>query len=364
METLQLVKIDPKEFGLEESVAAQIAAQFQPMLDKMVELENEYNEIINLPVEDDETSKKAKQLLQKYVKVRTGTGEIHKVQKAFYLAGGRYVDGWKNAQLFASQGKEEKLEAIAKYAENKEKERIAALQSKRIEAISPYVEEYVLAASGNLGTMSESQFEALFNGYRIAYENKIQAEKKAEEDRIAKEKADAEAREAQRIENERLKKENEEKSAIRKKRNDELRPLIIFIPDYNAMLDLPEQDYQKELAEIKNDAEQYYEQQRKDAEKSKKEKEVFDKEQAKLKAENERIGKELWQKQLREQKEKEEQEKLESAPDKEKIKDLIKRLMEFDFPTVKTKKAISIIAASKVKLIELIDNITQSSSKL
>ena len=38
----QIVKINASDFGLEESKAAQIAAQFQPMLDKMVELENEF----------------------------------------------------------------------------------------------------------------------------------------------------------------------------------------------------------------------------------------------------------------------------------------------------------------------------------
>jgi hypothetical protein len=58
----QIVTIDPKQFGLEESKAANIAAQFQPMLDKMVELEKEYNEVINLPIEATETAKKAKEL--------------------------------------------------------------------------------------------------------------------------------------------------------------------------------------------------------------------------------------------------------------------------------------------------------------
>jgi hypothetical protein len=48
------------------------------------------------------------------MKIRTATLDIHKKQKAFYLAGGKFVDGWKNAQHFASMGKEEKLEEIEK----------------------------------------------------------------------------------------------------------------------------------------------------------------------------------------------------------------------------------------------------------
>jgi hypothetical protein len=47
----EIITVDPKQFGLEESKAADIAAQFKPMLDKMVELEQEYNEVISMPIE-------------------------------------------------------------------------------------------------------------------------------------------------------------------------------------------------------------------------------------------------------------------------------------------------------------------------
>lgn len=203
----EIVKIDPKEFGLEETKAADIAAQFQPMLDKMVELEKEYNDVIALPIEEPLTAKKAKELRLKYVKVRTGTAEIHKAQKAFYLAGGRYVDGWKNAQIFASQGIEDKLESIEKYQESLEKERIAKLQAERIELIAPFVVDTPGLA---LGTMPQDVFDAYYAAKKQAHLDFIEAERKAEEERIAKEKAEAEDRERIRIENERLKAEAEQ----------------------------------------------------------------------------------------------------------------------------------------------------------
>ena len=103
-----LVKIDASEFGIEESKAKQIQEQFQPMLDKMVNLEKQANEVFKLPIET--ASVKAKEVRLQYVKVRTGTAEIHKEQKAFYLQAGRFVDGWKNAQLFASQGIDPQLD--------------------------------------------------------------------------------------------------------------------------------------------------------------------------------------------------------------------------------------------------------------
>lgn len=210
----QIVKIDPKEFGLEESKAADIAAQFKPMLDRMVELEAEFNQVVKLDIEDPKTASAAKALRLKYVKVRTGTADIHKAQKAFYLAGGRFVDGWKNAQVFASQGIEEKLESIEKHFERKEADRIAKLQSEREAELIPFEVENLQTL--NLGQMSDSVWTAFLSGTKSAYEAKKEAEAKAEQERIAKEKAEQEERERIRKENEVLRKQAEEKEAALK----------------------------------------------------------------------------------------------------------------------------------------------------
>lgn len=219
----QIVVIDPKQFGLEEIKAANIAAQFQPMLDKMVELEKEYNEVINMEIDVPITSIKAKELRLKYVKVRTGTATIHKEQKEFYLAGGRFIDGWKNAQIFASQGIEDKLEAIEKHAENLEKKRIADLQVERENQLSPYELENL--SSLNLGKMLEPIWQNFLTGTIANYNAKIEAAKKAELDRLETLRIDKEQREQQRLENERLKIEADKRDAeikrLEKKRNAE-----------------------------------------------------------------------------------------------------------------------------------------------
>jgi hypothetical protein len=199
-----IVKINPAEFGLEESKAAQIEAQFRPMLDKMVELEKEYNEIVSLPPDDASAAEKAKALRLKYVKVRTGTAEIHKAQKALYLAGGRFVDGWKNAQLFASQGIEEKLSLIENAAEIKEKERVAGLQKEREEALRAYGCEN--AETLSLGLMSDQVWTNFLSGTKTAYETKVAAEAKAEADR----------KEAERV------------AAVHKERKDSILDLWVF----------------------------------------------------------------------------------------------------------------------------------------
>lgn len=173
-----IVQIDPTQFGLTSETASNIAAQFKPMLDKMVELEEEFNRVVQLPVDDPDTEKQAKALLQKYVKVRTGTAAIHKEQKAFYLNGGRFVDGWKNAQVFASQGKEEVLEKIANYRAQQEKLRREQLQAERVELIAPYVED---TTALDLGGMADDVFAIYLEGKKKAYEERIAAEQAARE---------------------------------------------------------------------------------------------------------------------------------------------------------------------------------------
>lgn len=81
-----LITINPEEFGLDKTEAQQVRSVFVPMLEKMEELENEYNEIIKLTPTID-NCKKAKELRLKLVKVRTGTAEIHKKAKSYYLNG-------------------------------------------------------------------------------------------------------------------------------------------------------------------------------------------------------------------------------------------------------------------------------------
>jgi len=179
METSSIVKINPSEYGLTETKAKEIEKMFSPMLAKMVELEAEFNEISKLEP-NKESCSKARELRLKYVKVRTGTAEIHKGLKQFYLQGGRFVDGWKNAQLMASQGIEEKLSTIENHYENLEKERIARLQEKRAEEISKYEVDYI---PDNLGEMPEDVWNNFLLGTRTNYEAQKEAEKKAEEER-------------------------------------------------------------------------------------------------------------------------------------------------------------------------------------
>lgn len=173
------VKINPIDFGLEESKAKQIQEQFQPMLDKMVELEKEANDVFKMPVQ--KAAAKAKEVRLKYVKVRTGTAAIHKEQKAFYLQAGKFIDGWKNAQVFASQGIEERLMQIERYEEIQRQQRVEKLQAER----AVQLEEFELVViPENLGSMSDEVWNNFFLGTKTNYKAKKEAERKAEHERI------------------------------------------------------------------------------------------------------------------------------------------------------------------------------------
>jgi hypothetical protein len=215
METM-LVLVNPTDYGLQATEAAKVEAAFVPMLNKMKELEDEFNEVVLLPIEPT-TMAMAKALRLKYVKIRTGCAEIHRKEKAFYLAGGKFVDGWKNAQLYASQGKEEKLEEIEKHYERIEAERRTQLKIERLSQLDGLCEDPEIYGVEN---MFPAQFKQLRDALTIAKQQKEDAAKKTKEDRIAQEKADDEMR----SENERLKAEaieNERVAAIERKKQED-----------------------------------------------------------------------------------------------------------------------------------------------
>lgn len=116
-------------------------------------------------------------------------------------------------EIAVNERMKSQLEKIEKYAEIKEQKRLQDLQSERVEKISPYVED---ASMLKLYEMDEDVWEAYFNTKRDNWLAEQERLKQIEEERIAKEKAEAEERERIRLENERLKKEAEERERLAK----------------------------------------------------------------------------------------------------------------------------------------------------
>jgi len=115
---------------------------------------------------------------------------------------------------------EEKAEWKANFVKRHEAEQKELLTQNRILQATKYAQINRI----EFENMSNESFESFLSGLQTTYENRIAAEQKAESERIAKEKADAEQREQQRLENEKLKfdaDKREREIALERKENEE-----------------------------------------------------------------------------------------------------------------------------------------------
>ena len=310
----EISKIDPKEYGLEETQVQTIEQAFAPKIAERDGLMELYQQVITKELTP-ELCSEAKQIRLKLVKVRTGIAEIHKTQKAFFLAAGRFVDAWKNKETAPVEQMESNLEQIENHFINIEKKRIADLEATRTEQLRQYTEIIPMS----LGLMQEDVFQAYLASQKKAYEDRIAAEKQAELNRIAREKAEAEERERIRIENERLKKEAEEREkAIEAERIESEKKLAAERAEAAA-----KQKAIEDAARI--------ERERIEAERSKLEAELKAKAdaEAKAKAEYERI----------EQERIAAANKAAKAPDKDKLKSFVNSITLPEMPELKSAEA-------------------------
>lgn len=218
-QTQELVIIDPKEYGLEKTQAEKMTSGLVTVLAERKALEEVYNSVIVKEL-NAETFKEARELRLKVQKNRTtGIEAWHKTNKAFYLAGGRFVDAYKNKEVVVNEQMEAKLLEIEKYEQKLEADRKSKLKADRLELLLPYDVDVQYVS---IEEMTEEQFTGFLANNKLAFETKkenerlaelarIEAEKKAEAERLERERLEAERIEAQRLENERLKKEAEQR---------------------------------------------------------------------------------------------------------------------------------------------------------
>jgi hypothetical protein len=190
----ELVKVDPKEYGLSDSSAVEIEKAFLP---KIAEREG-YQEVYNLLLTKEinkETCIEARELRLKLVKIRTGIGEIHKTQKAYFLRAGQFVDAWKNKETLPVEQMEENLEKIEKHFAIQEAEKIAKIAAERKVELLQYTSEFLLP--DRLGEMPESIYQNYLVGIKVAFDAKVKADREAEELLIENERIDKLGRERQ-----------------------------------------------------------------------------------------------------------------------------------------------------------------------
>lgn len=207
MENTNLVLVDPRQFGIEETKAVEITSGLKTILAEREVLKDSYEGVITLEITK-ENLPKFRELRMSIRDNRTkGIEKWHKTNKEFYLAGGRFVDAIKNKEVAENERMEEQLLKAEKHFENLELERIAKLRAERWERISKYVE----FEPQGLAEMSPDTFEAFESGLIARHESKVKAEKEAEEKRLAEIEAEKERIRLQEIENAKLKAEAEKR---------------------------------------------------------------------------------------------------------------------------------------------------------
>lgn len=356
--TTKLMKFETPELAsIEKSKALQIKETFEPMAKMLAEFEDAYNMVIAESEKEitKEVTANAKRLRIDIGKVRIETEKLRKDQKEEYLRAGKAIDGVSNILKWAVSDKENKLKEIESYFEIQEQKRIDALQAKRAEKLSLYVED---AHQRDLVKFEDDEFEALLSMKKKEQEDRIAAEKKAEEERVAREKAETEERERIRKENEQLRKEAEEREELAKIEADKRAK----IEDERIKKEQAERKAreEREAAELKARKEAEAKKEAEHQAQLKKEREARENAEREERAKREALEAELKAKKEAEEKAKKEAEEQKEADlrkgDADKLKDLLTDLeylkTKYVFKSEKNKK----MYADVVVLIEKVVN--------
>ena len=135
--------------------------------------------------------------------LRVGADKIRKELKEASLREGQGIQNVYNMIAGICEPLETRLEHAEKFAERAEAERKAKLKAARGEALAAFVPDVSIYP---LGEMADAAWSQLLDGSRAAHEARIAAERKAESDRL-------EAIEAKRVEDARIRAENERLAA-------------------------------------------------------------------------------------------------------------------------------------------------------
>ena len=276
--------LNATSYGIEESKAKQLEKVFVPMVEKFKELEDQYNEVLSNKEITKQVCADAKSVRNKYVKVRTGADEIHKIAKSNLLIQTRAIDGLRNLVKFAVIDHENSLMEVEKHFEKLEAEKLEAIREKRESILLKFGDN---PGIGDLSTMSEEVWSHYISSVETTFKAKIEAEKKAE---------------AERIELERIEK-------LRWERADIIRPYYDFFEDKNVRLgEMSDTDFISLTSKLKIKKVEYQ------------------KEQERVKIENEKLKKEAEAKRIADEKAEKERQRLAKIESEKRAKEEKERI--------------------------------------
>lgn len=256
METTKTTSIvKAEEFGLKPEQGEAITKGLKVILEEREVLSEQYQALTKAEI-NEETIQASKKLRLAIRDNRTkGIEKWHEANKAYWLAGGKFVDAVRRKEIVENERMEENLQSIENHYENLEKQRLDQVEAARKGLLEEFPD--VNFNGYDLRNMDNNSFRQLLEDQR---ELKSIREKRAQE----------EAEQAAKL------KEKQELAEVRKK---ETMMLIPFIPNYSD-IDFGEMgvvEYVNLLTEAKQLKFDHEEQQKKIEEENKRLKEQADK---------------------------------------------------------------------------------------
>jgi hypothetical protein len=308
-----------KESGLSKESSEALVQKFIPFFQQANEWSEKAKALTVTDISQITEMQQARDARLALKKIRVNVENTRKDLKEDSLKTGKAIDGIANVLKGLIEPIEEHLEQQEKFAEIEEAKRVQKLINERLPILQEYTPD---AHMYPLGTISEEAFADLVNGFKVAAQAKIDAEKKAEKERLAKEKADA----AERL---RIQKENDSLKAANALKEKELAATKAKAA---AELKATEEKAAKEkaagVAKLKAEV----------AEKNKIAAELKSKEEAAALAKKEALAAER---------------KAQRAPDKEKLLTFADMLVNLEHPGLKSDEA-KVIMGDVDKLIQKI----------
>jgi len=192
----EIMKIDSSKLD-EVIVSSGLAIQegeaakqsYMPFLMGLADIQEQSKKIdYENPTQIDE--KIARELRLKTVKIRTAAADLKDERKRIHMLKGNLEQASYNLIASSCKLAEETFVVVEKATELKEKKRIEELALARETEMS----QYTTIIPPGIGTMQQEVYDYYLNAAKLSYEAKIEADKKAEEERIERELAEVEAK--------------------------------------------------------------------------------------------------------------------------------------------------------------------------
>lgn len=284
--------------------------------------------------------------------IRTEAENTRKLLKCDFLAAGKAIDNVAKTIALLIEPEEQRLEEAEKFAERAEAARKARIRAEREEMLRPFG---IDTTHYDLGSMPDGTFAGLLENTRLAHEAKIAKAKADEEARLAAERAKQEEDRRIREENARLQREKEAAEAAARAEREKA----------EAAERIAAQKAAAERAEIERKARA--EQARIEAERQK------ERQAAEAKLAEERTAREKLEREAREREEAERKRKADAeraarkaaaAPDAEKLRTLAKALMSFPLPEMTSDKAKETVNGLRLHLNQIASRLNVTADSL